>query len=45
MFQKVTLSIYILSVTGEGLSRNWIILLSHRMLQYIGEEPLKVAGG
>jgi hypothetical protein len=30
---------YILTVSGEGLPRNWMILLGHRMLQYIGEEP------
>jgi hypothetical protein len=33
------------SVSGDGLSRNWMILLGHRRLQYIGEEPLWVAGG
>jgi hypothetical protein len=33
------------SVSGEGLPRNWMILLDHRRLQYIGEEPLGVAGG
>jgi hypothetical protein len=32
-------------VSGEGLPRNWMILLGHRRLQYIGEEPLGVAGG
>jgi hypothetical protein len=32
-------------VSGEGLPRNWMILLGHRMLQYIGEELLGVAGG
>jgi hypothetical protein len=32
-------------VSGEGLPQNWIILLGHRRLQYIGEEPLGVAGG
>jgi hypothetical protein len=32
-------------VSGEELPRNWMILLSHRRLQYIGEEPLGVAGG
>jgi hypothetical protein len=32
-------------VSGEGLSQNWMILLGHRRLQYIGEEPLGVAGG
>jgi hypothetical protein len=32
-------------VSGEGLSWNWMILLGHRRLQYIGEEPLGVAGG
>jgi hypothetical protein len=32
-------------VSGEGLSWNWMILLGHRRLQYIGEEPLEVAGG
>jgi hypothetical protein len=32
------------SVSGEGLSQNWMILLGHRRLQYIGEEPLGVAG-
>jgi hypothetical protein len=34
-----------LIVRGEGLLRNWMILLGHRRLQYIGEEPLGVAGG
>jgi hypothetical protein len=34
-----------LAVSGEGLPRNWMILLGHRRLQYIGEEPLGVAGG
>jgi hypothetical protein len=24
------------TVSGEGLSRNWMVLLDHRMLQYIG---------
>jgi hypothetical protein len=33
------------SVSGEGLPLNWMILLGHRRLQYIGEEPLGVAGG
>jgi hypothetical protein len=32
-------------VSGEGLPRNWMILLGHRRLQYIGEEPLGVIGG
>jgi hypothetical protein len=32
-------------VNGEGLSWNWMILLGHRRLQYIGEETLGVAGG
>jgi hypothetical protein len=31
--------------SGEGLPRNWMILLDHRRLQYIWEEPLGVAGG
>jgi hypothetical protein len=35
----------ITSVSGEGLPRNWMILLGHRRLQYIGEEPRGVAGG
>jgi hypothetical protein len=26
-----------MSVSGEGLPRNWMILLGHRRLQYIGE--------
>jgi hypothetical protein len=34
----------VINVSGEGLSRNWMILLGHRRLQYIGEEPLGVAG-
>jgi hypothetical protein len=34
-----------LTVSGEGLPWNWMILLGHRRLQYIGEEPLGVAGG
>ena len=32
-------------VSGEGFPRNCMILLGHRRLQYIGEEPLGVAGG
>jgi hypothetical protein len=32
-------------VNGEGLSQNWMILLGHRRLQFIGEKPLGVAGG
>jgi hypothetical protein len=31
-------------VSGEGLPQNWMILLGHRMLQYIGDEPLRMAG-
>jgi hypothetical protein len=31
-------------VSGEGLPWNWMILLGHRRLQYIGEEPLGVVG-
>jgi hypothetical protein len=34
-----------LTVSGDGLQRNWMILLGHRRLQYIGEEPLGVVGG
>ncbi len=30
-------------VSREGLPQNWMILLGHRRLQYIGEEPLGVA--
>jgi hypothetical protein len=33
------------SEVGEGLPWNWMILLGHRRLQYIVEEPLGVAGG
>jgi hypothetical protein len=33
------------TVSGEGLPRNWMILLGHRRLQYIGEKSLGVAGG
>jgi hypothetical protein len=29
-------------VSGEGLLRNWMILLGDKRLQYIGEEPLGV---
>jgi hypothetical protein len=32
-------------VSGDGLPWNWMILLGYRRLQYIGEEPLWVAGG
>jgi hypothetical protein len=32
-------------VSGEGLPWNWMILLGHKRLQYIGEELLGVAGG
>jgi hypothetical protein len=32
-------------VSGEGLPRNWMILLGHRRLQYIDEELLGVTGG
>jgi hypothetical protein len=32
-------------VSGERLPRNWMILLGHRRLQYVGEEPLGVASG
>jgi hypothetical protein len=32
-------------VSGDGLSRNWVILLGHRRLQYVGEETLGVADG
>jgi hypothetical protein len=39
------LLIHIVFVSGEGLLQNWMILLGHRRLQYIGEEPLGVAGG
>jgi hypothetical protein len=35
----------LISVSGEGLLQNWMILLGHRRLQYIGEEPLGMAGG
>jgi hypothetical protein len=35
----------VLYVSGDGLPRNWMILLGHRRLQYIEEEPLGVAGG
>jgi hypothetical protein len=28
-----------ITVSGEELSRNWMILLGHRRLQYIREEP------
>jgi hypothetical protein len=34
-----------LIVSGEGLPRNWIILLGHGRLQYIEEELLGVADG
>jgi hypothetical protein len=33
------------TVSGEGLPWNWMILLGHRRLQYIGEESLGVADG
>jgi hypothetical protein len=45
---KLNYMIWVLSlicVSGEGLSRNWMILLGHIRLQYIGEEPLGVASG
>jgi hypothetical protein len=32
-------------VSEEGLPRNWMILLGHKRLQYIGEEPLGMVGG
>jgi hypothetical protein len=32
-------------VSGEGLPWNWMILLGHGILQYIGEKPLVVADG
>jgi hypothetical protein len=36
--------VLMVSVSGEGLPRNWMILLGHIRLQYIGEGPLEVAG-
>jgi hypothetical protein len=32
-------------VSGEGLPQNWMILLGHKSLQYIGDESQGVAGG
>jgi hypothetical protein len=32
------------TISGEGLPWNWMILLGHKRLKYIGEEPLGVAG-
>jgi hypothetical protein len=33
------------AISGEGLPQNWMTLLGHRRLQYIGEESLGVASG